>query len=383
MQVIPVFEYRKERFMASKENISQILITTVPVQAKGGIAGLHQVLFSWVKNRDFFFIPFIISSANPFNEFLIKRVLRIINRSYKFYHKLLKERSIRIVHINTSPDAKGILRDSIFIVISRLLKRKIVLQIHGDLSNYNESRIIQWIEGKTFPLCDKILVFSNKDIKKIANLVPKKKLRIFSNGIKVSDFKIKDQSFKNDLSLSRDTRIVLYLSRFVREKGVFELIESIPGVVEECKNVHFVFAGDGPEKDKMEETCKQKNLMEWVTFTGHLPYDKVIKAFACSDIFVLATYYPEGFPVAILQALSAGLPVISCDAGGIADYIEDGTNGFIIEQRNHQVLKEKILLLLKNDELRKRMRNANINLAEREFDKEVILDNLEQLYALI
>src|SRR3990172_8295664 len=110
---------------------TQVLITTVPPQAKGGIVGLHQVLFDLPPKRNFGYEPFEFASPTPFHEHLASRIIRILVGLNRFVSVLLRNRSIRIVHINTAPQSKALIRDALLVLISRLLKRKIVFQIHG------------------------------------------------------------------------------------------------------------------------------------------------------------------------------------------------------------------------------------------------------------
>jgi glycosyltransferase involved in cell wall biosynthesis len=284
------------------------------------------------------------------------------------------------VHINTAPQSKALMRDALLVLISRLLKRKVVLQIHGAVSDYEYPKIVCWTVFRVFSLCHKILVFSQKDIERISALVPGVPTEGFPNAIRADDFKRGDNSFKNDLSVPQENKIVLFLSRFIKEKGVFDLLESIPGVVSRFENVSFIFAGDGPKFEQMRSFCSKNNLDKYVRFTGHLCYKDVVRVLASADVFVLQTYYVEGFPTAILQALAAGLPIISTCAGAISKVIEDGKHGFIIDPRRPEQLKEKLLFLLQDDALRKRIGDTNVRLAREEFDIEVVSRKLEKLY---
>jgi glycosyltransferase involved in cell wall biosynthesis len=359
---------------------TQVLITTVPPQAKGGIVALHEVLFDLPRQQDFALIPFQIASPIPFQERLASRLLRILVGINRFLFTLLRNRFIRIVHINTSPESKAILRDALLVLISRLLRRKVVLQIHGAVSDSTYPKMVRWTAFRAFSLCHRVLVFSQKDIRLIAGLVPHVPIQTFPNAIRTSDFRKGDQFFKNELAIPLENKIVLFLSRFLKEKGGFDLIESIPGVVSRFVNVSFVFAGDGPEFEQMKTACREKRLDHYVRFTGHLSYKDVVRVLTAADVFVLPTYWVEGMPTAILQALAAGLPVISTRAGGIPEVIQDGVHGFLVEPRAPAQLVDKILILLQNDTLRRQIGDTNVRLARDNFDIEVVSRDLEKLY---
>lgn len=367
--------------MCISESRNQVLLTTVPPKAKGGIYALHQVLLNQSVHRKYGLIPFEYSSSNPFEEKFVSRLFRIFIGANHFVHRLSTNHSIRIVHINTAPDSRALLRDAVLVVISRLLRRKVILQVHGAISDYDYPGAVWWLASKFFPLCQKILVFSKKDVKKVEELVPNDRILAFPNGIRVDDFSGDDQTLKEDLAIPEENRVVLFISRLIKEKGGFEVLDAVPEVVKAFQKVSFVFAGDGPELGRMKEICAEKGLENWVRFTGHLQYRDVLRAFGCSDIFVLPTYYVEGLPMALLQALASGLAVISTSAGAIPDIIEDGVNGFLIQPRSPDQLAEKIVFLLENDDVRKRIKLCNKELAKKEFDVAVIRKKLDTLYS--
>jgi len=318
-------------------------------------------------------------SPDPFGERWVSRVSRVISRIARFFFLLKKDKSIRIVHINTAYNAKGILRDTLFIGMSYLLRKKIILQIHSEIRVNDNTRFTNWLAGRAFRLCDRILVYSGEDRKRVGIGIPGERIEIFPNAVDVASFQTKNRALKRDLSIPEEGKVVLFLSRMIKEKGGYDLIESIPAVNEHDGNVYFVFAGDGPEKNRMEEVCRQKNIEKQVRFTGHLQNDDLLKAFSCADIFVLPTY-SEAMPMVILEALAAGLPIISTRLGAIQQIIKEGINGFLIEAGSPIQLAEKILLLLSREDLVKRMKEENIELAKKEFDREVIMDRLENLY---
>jgi glycosyltransferase involved in cell wall biosynthesis len=368
--------------MKSCENKIRVLVTSTNPEAKGGITILHQILFEQNIQNKFDAILFPISSPNPFNERLNRRIYRLIECLKHFYSLLIKDKSLGIVHINSSYDTKGILRDSLFVIISWLLGRKIILQIHSEIDFNKYSKIIKWISKYGFLLCNKILVFTKKDMKEIKILVPKVKIEMMQNAVKVDDFSSKDKSFKNYLSIPENGEVILFLSRLIKEKGVYDLIESITTVSIDYKNVYFIIAGEGPERNRMEIICKEKGIEKEVRFTGHIKNKNLLKAYSCADIFVFPTY-SEAMPMVILEALAAGLPIITTPVGAIPDIIKDGINGFLIEPNSPKLLAEKILLLLYNEERRKRIGEVNIQLAREKYDFRVILNKLEQLYLSI
>ena len=362
------------------ENKIHALITSVPLEAKGGIVALHRILFVQPNQQDFRISLFPVSSSAPFNELWVSRIFRIVSRILNFISLLRKDKSINVIHINTAYDIKAMTRDAFLIIISRLLQIKTVIQIHSTVGNFAYADIMKWIARHIFSLSNKILVFSKEDMNNMKLLVPKEKIEIFPNAISVKNFMSKENTFKKDQSIPEEGKIVLLASRFIKEKGVYDLIEAIPLVARDHKNVYFVFAGEGPEKNQMETICKEKGIESIVRFTGYIQSNILINAFSCADIFVLPTYHPEGMPMAILEALAAGLPIVATPYGAIPDIIKDGVHGFLIEPHAPEQISEKLGLLLRREDIRKRIKDANIQLARSEYDRDIVLGKLEQLY---
>jgi glycosyltransferase involved in cell wall biosynthesis len=369
--------------MNSYENKTRVLITSTHTEAKGGIAVLHRVLFEQPIQNSFDVTIFRVSSPRyPFQEQFIRRVTRLFSCLKSLFLLLANDESIKIVHINTSTDTKALLRDVLILIISIIFKRKIILQIHSSINSSRKSKLFNLTAMHIFKRSDRILVYSKEDKQKISNLVPKEKVEIFRNAVITKEFLTDNESIKNKLSIPDKSKIVLYIGRLVKEKGLYDLIESIPIVLKEFEPAYFVFAGEGLDKDHMENICNERGIKENVRFTGHIDNRNIARVLFNADIFVLPTY-SEGMPMVILEALAAGLPIITTPVGAIPDIIKDGINGFLVEPRSPRQLAEKILFLLNRDDIRNSIRETNIQLAKKEFDVKVVLDKLEQLYLSI
>lgn len=296
---------------------------------------------------------------------------------------LRNDKSIRIVHINTSYDPKAIVRDSLFLLVSRLLRRKAVLQIHSAVVADSVPGAVEWVARTCFPLSDRILVFSMEDRKSILEFAPGENVLLFPNAVNVREFREKDRSLKKDLGIPEDGKIILFPSRLIRGKGGYDLIDSIPAVAEECGDAYFLFVGDGPEREGMETACTEKGIEDRVRFSGRLEGRDLIRAFSCADLFALPAIHQEGMPMAILEALAAGLPIVSTPKGAIPEIIRDGINGFLVAPHDPAQIAEKIVLILRQEELKRRMGEENVRLAKCRFDVGAVLEKTGDLYASI
>jgi len=124
------------------------------------------------------------------------------------------------------------------------------------------------------------------------------------------------------------------------------------------QKVNCIFLGDGPLKAEIEQRAKDLNIYDQCQFLGNVK--NVEEYLWKSDIYVhTATYEPLG--LVLLEAMAAGLPVVTLDGGGNRDLIENGKNGFILTQQNSKLFTEKLLSitndLKKNEQISKYAKN--------------------------
>lgn len=148
--------------------------------------------------------------------------------------------------------------------------------------------------------------------------------------------------------------LVLYSGRLVRAKGVFVLLEAFRQVASELPQAGLLIVGHGPEQQAMRRLAEQLQLRH-VFFLGPQPYERMPDYYALADVLVLPTFSdPWGFVVN--EAFACGVPaIVSRAAGACDDLVVEGETGFAISSGNSAELAERILLVLKNPELRTRL----------------------------
>ncbi|MGD0060340.1 MAG: glycosyltransferase [Verrucomicrobiia bacterium] len=156
---------------------------------------------------------------------------------------------------------------------------------------------------------------------------------------------------------------VLYLGNLVREKGVFVILDSISLVRTRCPQAHFVFAGawwsdrDGAEAERL---MRERGLSSCVEFTGTVMGNHKWEIVGRSDVLVFPTYFRyETLGLVMLEAMGAGLPVITTRRAAIPEVVEEGVNGLFVAEQDARDLAEKIATLANDPALRARMSEAN------------------------
>jgi glycosyltransferase involved in cell wall biosynthesis len=173
--------------------------------------------------------------------------------------------------------------------------------------------------------------------------------------------------------LARGDRAVLFVGRLSAHKGVYDLFDAIPRVIERYPDARFVLVGVA-ESDAMERVIRaeaeRRGITPRVTFLGSLEGHEKAAAFVTSQMIVVPSW-SEAFPLVIPEAMAAGLPVIATAVGAIPDFVKDGEDGFLIAPKDPRMLADRICWLLDDEGLRRRISERVRARAPREFAIEV------------
>lgn len=200
------------------------------------------------------------------------------------------------------------------------------------------------------------------------------KIRVVPNGIEVDPFKRTiDPAFRSELSGASNRPLVLTPARLHNQKGHEYLLEA----AKQVPNALFLFAGDGPERRRLE--CKAANLglQDRVRFLGHR--HDIGRLLANCDLFVLPSLY-EGLPISILEAMAAGKPIIATAVGGTDEVIVDGICGKLVAPRDARSLALAINGLLSDPAAAMRLAAAGRTRVAKDFSAEAMVGGVENLY---
>ncbi len=170
-----------------------------------------------------------------------------------------------------------------------------------------------------------------------------------------------------------------YAGRLSREKGLEMLIEIAEKVVNKNKNVYFVLAGGGSEKEKLMRMIKGRDLENKIYLLGFLEKQQLADFYLGLDIFCLFSD-TESFGISLLDAMSARLPLVGRNRGAIPEVIQENKTGLIIETKQEAV--EAIEKLIKNPKLREKMAKNSRSFYKKHFTAKVFADNAEKIFFL-
>lgn len=165
------------------------------------------------------------------------------------------------------------------------------------------------------------------------------------NGINVKKFSPKSDYTQHDMFTC------LHIGRFSEQKNHVEMILALKKLVDAGEKVQFVFVGEGDLLEVIEKKANKLHLMDYVIFAGTT--GDVSPWFEKTDLFMLPSKW-EGMPMTLIEAMSAAMPIIAANVGGVPDMLRNGKSAILIEP-NADDISNKILELKKNEKLRRRL----------------------------
>ncbi len=261
----------------------------------------------------------------------------------------------------------------------------IVLQAHGSLLRIVERKGIKWLYDRVWG--NKLLVnasafiaLSNSESDAHQQMgISKEKIHVISNGVDLTKFeKLPEKGcFRKKYSIMPDEKVVLYLGRLHKSKGIDILVEAFADLASRMEGVRLVLVGpDGGCMKDLVKIISERNIQDKVQFTGLVPEREKYAAYIDSDVFVTPKFY--GFPITFAEAWACGLPVITTNRGDNLNWIHNKC-GLISEYTNEN-LCNNILQFFHDTALRQRLGDNAKTLVRTELNWEVIAEKVEKVY---
>jgi glycosyltransferase involved in cell wall biosynthesis len=158
------------------------------------------------------------------------------------------------------------------------------------------------------------------------------------------------------------------------------LIRAIPMILRKNPGTRFIIAGDGPERDSLEEEAKKSQTENAIQFLGSIPHQAMPKLLSETDIYV-STSLHDGTSVSLLEAIGAGAFPIVTDIPANREWIKDGENGFLVPIDEEQFLAQRIVETIENRKLIEKSRMNNIKLVEEKAFWPVNMEKIKKIYS--
>lgn len=215
----------------------------------------------------------------------------------------------------------------------------------------------------------------------------KDKIIHISNGIdifhKFNPVLIEDEARKEirkDLGIEEGSIVFSFIGRFVREKGIFELIEAFQRMKQEFPSVRLLMIGDSLTSERDQESYQRlKELLNDESIITPGFRKDIPELLASSDVFVLPSYR-EGLPRSIIEAMAMEKPIIATNIRGCREEVFPEENGFLVEKADVEDLYEKMVILCADKEKREKFGRCSRKIVEESFNEEKVIDKQLSLF---
>jgi glycosyltransferase involved in cell wall biosynthesis len=282
-----------------------------------------------------------------------------------------------IVHVHTASRASFV-RKSSLAAMARLFGRKTVVHVHGGgFEDFFDgaSAATRSAISATLARADLVLALSDVWKQRLARMAPGAEIRVLRNSVATDDFA---PLAATRADVPEDGGALLFLGALNRGKGVYDLIDAMEAVVRDRPGVVLELGGD-QDVAEVERLVTEKGLSDNVRTLGWVRGREKLDAFARAHAYVLPSYC-EGLPISLLEAMSAGLPVVTTPVGGIPEVVKHGVNGLMITPGDVRGLADSILTLLGDGALRETMGATNTELVRSRHDAGQVAGTLASWY---
>lgn len=258
--------------------------------------------------------------------------------------KLLRLRkTINVIHVPYTSNSYLVYP---VLIINKIFNIPYVITIHGGgLHPWRQKKL-----HKLFFQSASAIVAVSETIKKEYEKRSGREIQVIPPIIPFSKSIISRDILRLKYGLESRDKIILSVGSIKKIKGSDILLDAFLNLTDEfirAHNLRLIYVGDGNLRPELELKVRENNSGDHIKFFGILPYKAVSDMYALADIFVIPSLF-EGKPIALLEAMFNGLPIIGADVNGINSIIIHGKNGLLFKKEDAIDLKNKIKLILTN-----------------------------------
>ena len=286
-----------------------------------------------------------------------------------------------VVHLNPSLDLRSAVRDGLSLTIARACGRRPIVFLHG-WSASNARRVSRLHGLPARILLDRagaVVVLAKTygdDLRGWGVTVP---VYIESTMVPADTLAALDDAGDRRAAGPHTGMRLLVLGRVTARKGIWTAVKAARLARDEGADVRLVFAGDGAELPKLRSWARDE-AADWVTCLGEVRGEAKIEALRGADAMLMPSH-TEGMPLALLEGMAAGLPIVTTQVGGVRDFFVDGEMGWSCPPNDVRALAAAILKLAAHEDSWPAMGGGNRSFVVRHFTASQVWRRLRRIYS--
>ena len=364
---------QRHRPADGKDKLRVLLVGEELHGGRGGIATVMRLILEhpYLQDKGVRFLT--VFPALPAGS-MWQKTARWLSGIVKF---LFVARSVDLIHLHHTV-GRNLFLSGFLVMLGKAYQRKVILHNHAaDFREFyqGQSRAGRAIVRHIFMKADANIVLSQSWLNWYQSIAPAARwIRLYN----VSEI-IPDRSMLN--SVDRHHPSILFLGRLEKRKGIYDLLDVIPKVLDEIPNAEFILAGDG-DVAEIQNAVRARDLSARVSVPGYLDASQKAEVFGRAGIYVLPSYN-EGLPMALLEVMAVGIVPIVTAVGGIPEVVVNGVNGILISPGDRQRLLEAIVYLYSEHKTRKELACKARQTIEESFSPEQYGRRLFEIYQAV
>ncbi len=303
-------------------------------------------------------------------------------QSYKILKKIIDEGNFDIIHCHTPV---GAMIARLAALSARKKGTKVIYTAHG-FHFFKGAPLLNWLlfypaEWLLAPVTDVLITINKEDYARALRQLHAKRIE-YVPGVGIRTAKFRDleldrEAKRKSLGYGQDDFLLLTVAEMTANKNHITILKALALLKErgELNHMHYLICGRGEMWTSLEESAKQLGISDHVNFLGYR--SDAPELYQASDLFLFVTWR-EGLSVALMEAMSSGMPIVCAKIRGNTDLIDDGVSG-VFSDNSPEAVAEQILSLYRDPERRERLGRAASEKALL-FDEKKVLQQVKEIY---
>lgn len=357
-------------------DVKEVVIACPSLDLSKNIGGISSVAGFVIKHNNLYHYTHFEIGKYDNEKRSLSYAFRIARIWSKWFFLMIFSNGL-LVHFNFALEKRAIIRDSPLILFAQLMKKPLVLHVHGGLYLDKEDiphwvrYMLEWILGSQKPK----IVLSNTEKDTIIRKYNARNVHVLPNSADIGEA----LNFKKNFG-AKSILTLLYIGRITKAKGIEYIYKALKELKRNMVPFRFILAGNGEDKEEYLDKFSG-------TFGDDFEYRGVVcgiektRLLKESDVFILPSLY-EGLPVALLECMAYSIVPLVTDVGSVKSVVEDGKNGIILGMHSFEDISDAIMRFHNDESLLERLgANAQRSIFEK-FNPENYINTLNKIYEL-